>query len=103
MSLEYTSTIKDTKYCLEFRGKFTFSDNETVQHVLTEFKSTNCSECEISLAGLSNIDSAGLGMLLLINDAITESGKSIHIHGAAGQVLKMLEISKFSEVIDIRP
>lgn len=100
--MEYSSTINGSNCELGFRGKFAFSDNETVQKLITELKSSSCTSCSINLSGLETIDSAGLGMLLLINDAIQEDGKTVELHSATGQVQKMLEISKFSEVISIR-
>ncbi len=100
--MDYSSTINGTTCDLSFTGKFAFSDNETVQKLITEFKDGNCVSCSINLSALESIDSAGLGMLLLINDAIQEDGHKVELHGASGQVQKMLEISKFSEVIAIR-
>lgn len=101
--MEYSSTVTGSNCEMGFRGKFAFSDNETVQKIIADFKSSSCTSCLIDLSGLETIDSAGLGMLLLINDAIQEDGNSVELHSATGQVQKMLEISKFSEVISIRP
>jgi len=54
------------------------------------------------LKDLESIDSAGLGMLLIINDAVQEDSKSMVLSGAKGQVQKMLDISKFAEIITIK-
>jgi len=100
--LDYSSKLDGTTCMVSFRGKFSFSDNEMMQKVIEDIKGSDCSLCSIDLSGLESIDSAGLGMLLLVNDAIQEDDKSMEISGPTGQVQKMLEISKFSEIIPVK-
>ncbi len=88
---------------LSLQGTFTFNDNERVRALIEEASESSCSSCKLDLKALDSIDSAGLGMFLLINDAVVGDGKTLELHNATGQVHKMLEISKFSEIITIRP
>ncbi len=101
--MEYTSKTDGTTCELGFSGQFSFSDNATVRKIIEEVTPGNFSRCSIDMNQLQSIDSAGLGMILLINDALQEAGKSLELKGATGQVQKMLEISKFSEIISINP
>ncbi len=100
--MEYSSTQNGDTVSINFRGKFGFSDNTEVQKMISEITANNCSLCSIDLSGLDGIDSAGLGMLLLLNDAVQDAGKSLELCNPSGQVKKMLEISKFSEIISIK-
>ena len=100
--MEYSSQINGSACIISFNGQMTFSDNDTIRTVISEIEGGDFTSCSIDLSELTSIDSAGLGMLLLINDASTDCGKSLEISGAAGQVEKMLEISKFGEVLTIR-
>ncbi|KLN61908.1 hypothetical protein WH96_03985 [Kiloniella spongiae] len=87
---------------MSFRGEFGFPDNPKAQEIIKEVKEGSSSSYSIDLSGLETIDSAGLGMLLLINDAAEDGGKSLELRSPTGQVQKMLEISRFSEIISIK-
>ncbi|MBT7582931.1 MAG: STAS domain-containing protein [Kordiimonadaceae bacterium] len=100
--MEYSSKQDGTNCEFNFLGTFSFSDNENVRKLIEEFKSSGCSRCSVQLGALEDIDSAGLGMLILIDEAVKEDGKSVEFVGPTGQVERMLEISKFSEIITIR-
>lgn len=100
--MEYSSQVDGNTGVFSFRGKFSFADNDQARNIISEIKGGSYSICAIDLEGLESIDSAGLGMLLLINDSSDEMGKSMELRGASGQVQKMLEISKFGEVLTIR-
>ncbi len=96
-------TVQNGPTCeVSFRGKLTFADNAGIKTLIKQVEKIDCHLCVLNVAGLQTIDSAGLGMLLLINDALVAVGKQMEVSGAAGQVLKMFEISKFSEMITIR-
>lgn len=100
--MDYSSNTNGTTLSVTFRGEFTFSDNESIRLLIGEITDTECSHTSIDLSDLSSIDSAGLGMLLLINDAVQNKNNTMDLCGATGQVQKMLEISKFSEIIPVK-
>ncbi|MFD2206044.1 STAS domain-containing protein [Kiloniella antarctica] len=100
--MNYSSRQNGDTLSVSFQGEFGFSDNTQVEEVIEEMSKNNCSHYSIDLSGLETIDSAGLGMLLLINDAAVDCGKSLELCKPAGQVQKMLEISKFSEIVSIK-
>lgn len=100
--MEYSSNQDGSTSKFSFNGKFGFSDNEKMQVIIAEIEESKCSLCSVDLGGLDSIDSAGLGMLLLLNDAIDEQGSRLELCNPSGQVQKMLEISKFSDFITIR-
>ena len=100
--MEYSSKQDGSTCEISFLGKFSFTDNDAVRKLINEFKASGCTQCLVQLDRLEEIDSAGLGMLILIHEAVKEDGKSAVFVGPTGQVQKMLEISKFAEVITIR-
>lgn len=101
--MDYSSTKNGDTLTVSFRGEFGFSDNPKAQTIMGEITGSECPLCSIDLSGLESIDSAGLGMLLLLNDAAQDNGKGLELCKATGQVQKMLEISNFSEIISIKP
>jgi len=82
-------------------GEFSFGDNPNIRKMIGEMEKESAASCVLDMSGLRSIDSAGLGMILLINDAMKNSSKTMSICGAHGQVQKMLDISKFSDIVTI--
>jgi anti-anti-sigma factor len=51
-----------------------------------------CSELEIDLAGVSEIDSAGLQLLVLTKNEARARGKTLRISGHSPAVLELLDL-----------
>lgn len=101
--MDYSSKSDGTTCTISLNGKLEFSDNEAVQNIINEVNDTNCTKCAIDLSGLQSIDSAGLGMILLMNEMIDTGANKLELKSASGQVQKMLEISNFSSIVTISP
>lgn len=86
---------------LTLRGRLTFSDHESFRKITAGMEEAGAHNCSINLSGLEFIDSAGLGLLLLVNEAAQENKITVSIRGARDQVRKMLEITKFNEVMPV--
>jgi len=76
----------------EFRQAYEQNINEKTKAVLIDFGKTDF------------IDSAALGMLLILRDYAEQSGKTIAIEliNCKKEVLEILEISNFSKLFSIR-
>ena len=99
--MEHSKTVNAGVCEINFTGNFGFDDNEAINSLIGQFETESATKFIIDLSNLQNIDSAGLGMLILINDAIKEMGKTLQIRSPQGQVSKMLDISRFSEIMPI--
>ena len=99
--MDYTKS--DNGGTLEFKmsGSFGFSDNPKVRSMISEMESSGSNSISLDLSSLSHVDSAGLGMIVLINDSASEAGKSMAVKGAEGQVRKLLDISKFDQIMTV--
>ena len=86
---------------IKFVGNFTFSDNPAVLNLINSLGDDGYESCVLTLSGLESIDSAGLGMLILLNDAAQEKAVALRIRSPQGQVKKMLEITEFNDIIPI--
>lgn len=93
----------DTGATLEFKlsGSFGFSDNPKVRAMIGELEGSGASSVDLDLSGLTHVDSAGLGMIVLVNDSASSAGKALVIKGASGQVRKLLDISKFDQIMTV--
>jgi stage II sporulation protein AA (anti-sigma F factor antagonist) len=99
--MEYSVTTNNNECVFGLKGDLRFSDSSVVRTMIGEIKNMSEQSVKLDLAELSSIDSAGLGMILLVNDAAGDEGKSFAVSGATGQVKKMLDISKFNDLMTI--
>lgn len=83
------------------RGTFTFSDNNQFREILALAKDQAVKGITLEIDELQFIDSAALGMLLLLHDEASKRQIRITLSGASGQIKKMLQISNFEEIFTI--
>lgn len=86
-------TLAD-KTQIALKGKLTFLDHNRFQHIAS-LLDDDIKFCVLDLTDLDFIDSAGLGMLLLMRDKAFEKSANIALKGASGQVKKMIELGQF--------
>jgi anti-anti-sigma factor len=82
--------------------QFTFADNHKFKQIMDLTKQENLQFLELDFAKVDFIDSAGLGMLLLLRDECQNRHIPISIHSAHGQVEKIFMISKFDQLFSIQ-
>ena len=79
-------------------GPFTFGDHPAFREILDTIEAPETRHTVFHMAGVTFIDSAALGMLLLALDASTKHDKGLTISGATGQVKKMFDMSRFNSM-----
>lgn len=84
---------------VELRGQLTFEANDDFRRILDGFSEDGVSECVLDLGGLDFIDSAGLGLLVLANNAANRASARLRMRHPRGQVREMIEISEFHTII----
>ncbi|MBM3617054.1 MAG: STAS domain-containing protein [Alphaproteobacteria bacterium] len=99
--MDYTTDWRDSTCRLNIKGTFTFSDNAKFREILSLLKDEKVAILELDLSDLQFIDSAALGMLLLLHDEAQKKQKRVSISGAQGQIKKMLQLSNFEEIFNI--
>jgi anti-anti-sigma factor len=82
-------------------GAFGFDDNSNVEKLVESLASGGSKTTRLNLSGLEKIDSAGLGMIVLIKDEVEAAGGKFSVSGANGQVKKMLDISRFGQLMTV--
>lgn len=87
---------------VKLTGKFTFSDHLPFRDVLIEFADKDISKVILHMAGLTFIDSAAIGMLLLVHDEAQKQNKEAVLLGVTGQVKKMIELAKLNTLFIVR-
>jgi len=95
--------VDDTRSTATLAGEFTFADHGVFRTMIGKLVKTKDSTCVLDLARLEFIDSAGLGMLLIARDEAKKANRKLVLRHPAGQVKRMLEISKFGTQLTIQP
>lgn len=83
---------------IQIQGEFSFSDNSKFREMLRQIELKKPSHICVDLTGAGFIDSAALGMLLLLKEKADQLPAAVEIKGARGQVLKVLELSRFQDL-----
>lgn len=82
-------------------GRFLFSDNQTFKEIITMAEAGEIESISVNLAGVTFMDSAALGMLLLLRDRTDARGIRLVLRQPAGQVCKVFEVSRFHQLFEI--
>ncbi len=96
-------TIENTGNILlaKLSGQFIFSDHPAFKSVLNAASEKDIHHIRIDFARVDFIDSAGLGMLLLLRDTCEKNKKTLVLAHPAGQVKKVFDISKFEHLFTL--
>ena len=101
MDISISITSQDLTVTLN--GALLFSAHQQFRPVLTEHlkREEIPPRVVIDLSRTSQIDSAGLGMLLLARQGALDRQRKLVLRGAHGQVQRMLAVSKFETLFSI--
>ncbi len=84
---------------LSLKGRFTFKDYEQWRKAVSEAVSRDgITSVVVDFSDVEFIDSAAIGMLLVLREEGQEKKVSISIENSQGQVHKILELSKMLEL-----
>jgi len=98
--VEHNISISGNSGTVTLEGRFTFADNKLIREILENFNG-DVKNCTMDVSKLEFVDSAGLGMFILANDTITENGGKFVLRRPIGQVKKMLELTRFGDIISV--
>lgn len=100
--MDYQIVTKSDICELHLSGELTFSDNVAFREVIEELKNTSSPTIEIDFAKLTYIDSAGLGLLVLLFEEAKDQNRSIAIRNIQGDVKRIMEVARFEEIVDVK-
>lgn len=99
--MDYSINQNASQCLLHLRGQFTFGDNNKIRDIITAMTESNCKHFTVDVAELVFVDSAALGMLLLMSDEARKAKVEMSLNGASGQVKKMLQLSNFDQIFPV--
>ncbi len=86
---------------IDLRGRLTFSDYSVFREISDHLNQFTPKSCLLDLKDLEFIDSAGLGMLLIVRDKVVAKNGTVALKNSQGQVKKMLTLGNFESLFTI--
>ncbi len=84
---------------LHLEGRFTFTDHESFRRLIEELGGAAPRQCTIDLSAVTYLDSAAVGMLLLMRERLDRS--KIVLKGGSPSVKELIRIAKLGTLFDI--
>ena len=99
--MDYSINQQTNQCTIRMRGQFTFGDNGKIRDIIATMVGGNFKHFTVDTSELVFVDSAALGMLLLMSDEARKAKVEMTLDGASGQVKKMLQLSNFDQIFAI--
>ncbi|WP_158284033.1 STAS domain-containing protein [Azospirillum sp. TSO22-1] len=80
-------------------GRLTGQGGDEVRDLIADVKRVADRRCVLDLGGLEFIDSAGIGMLLVVNGEAVAAGKAVAMLVGEGQVLRVVTLTRIGMII----
>jgi anti-anti-sigma factor len=96
-------TVKQSDTCtvIKIKGRFDFSCHSMFREAYS--RAPNGCEFVIDMEEASYMDSAALGMLLLLREHVQQQGGRVSIQNCRGQTYDVLQIANFHRLFKIQP
>lgn len=85
---------------LTLSGRFTYDEHEAFHNALTEMQRHEPRSVTVHLSGVEFMDSAGLGMLLLLRDRMPQT-TGISLSNTQESVRKILQLTKLDSIFTL--
>lgn len=102
MDLRITVSDLSEKVILTLAGQFDFNAHRIFRDAYTPYLEKEAKVIEFDLAEVSHIDSAALGMLLLLKEKVNNAGKKLILLHCRGTVLDILKVANFHNMFTMQ-
>ncbi|MFP5517470.1 MAG: STAS domain-containing protein [Alphaproteobacteria bacterium] len=97
--MEFKTIRADAASEIWLSGRMEFTDHDRLVDIVTQLQDLGGSRVVLDLSELEFIDSAGLGMLLILQEEAESRNTKLIVRGAAGDVRRSIELARLSEII----
>tara|TARA_R110002072_G_scaffold28741_1_gene91994 strand:- start:2011 stop:2316 length:306 start_codon:yes stop_codon:yes gene_type:complete len=100
--VKYQVTENGNTVTARISGQMTFSERGEVSGLSLALMRGNQPDIVVDLSGVESIDSAGLGILLILRESAQEKGRKIALSGMTGSVKEVLELACFETLFTFK-
>jgi len=99
-----TRLVEPNITVFEILGRLSLGNSlQSVETTLSKLIDDGARKLVIDVAGLTHIDSAGVGMLVACNGRMEQQGGRVRVAGAQGSVEKTFEIVHLGRILPLDP
>ncbi|HUA51389.1 MAG TPA: STAS domain-containing protein [Candidatus Sulfotelmatobacter sp.] len=99
----FNTSLSDGNALAALSGQLTFTDHGAFRDMARHLVASKAGRLTIDFGGVEFIDSAGLGMLLLLREEAGATGRPVVLRNAQGQVKRMFAVSRFDTLFVVEP
>ncbi len=99
--MEYFESKQDGIYILRIHGNLDMLNAGILKERLNNFISQNEIKVILDLGGVNFIDSSGFGLIMSLNDKLSEAGGGLRIAKVSKTIRQIFKISKISSVVQL--
>lgn len=99
--MQYESSERNGVIEVRLHGRVTYSDHPSFRNVIAQVRDSAAQRLVFEMADVEFIDSAGLGMLLMVRDTASQKKAEVVLRHPRGQVQRIFASSKFDTLFII--
>lgn len=82
-------------------GRMEFTDHERLRDLVALLDGPGARRFVLDVAGLDFIDSAGLGMLLILNEEAESRSVALVVRGPRNEVRRSIDLARIGEIVTV--
>ncbi len=99
--MDYAIDVKEQESVVRLRGRLTFNDHAKLRALIREMLQNKAKRQVLDLSALEFVDSAGIGMLLIAREEMSNADKQLVLRAATGQVKRVLTVAQLNKIVAI--
>jgi len=95
-SLKTADTIE-----ARLRGRLEFTDHDRLREIVALLDNVKVRRFVVDISGLEFIDSAGLGMILILQEEAEQKSIQMIVRGPRDSVRRSIDLAKIGEIVTV--
>lgn len=101
MTVKFAAAADGKEAVVSISGRFDFSTHGEFRQVLDALRATKFAKYTIDMGAVDDMDSAALGMLLLLRDTVGGDKAEVHLLRCRAEIREMLKMANFQDLFRI--
>jgi len=100
--MNLSTSVDNLTFHAAISDRLAFSDHAEFRELVEQVSQSGVKTCVFDLTRLKSIDSSGLGMFMVAQEAGAEKGWRLVLKGAQGHVKDLLKLGKFDKILTLQ-